>query len=108
MLTITDRWEGPVAYLVLAGELDLLTGVDLLAATEKVSEATEIIVDCHELRFCDSSGIGTLLQARESARAAGADLRLTGVTGLVHRVLLVTGVLTELTGEGPISDQPPR
>ncbi|NUO58624.1 MAG: STAS domain-containing protein [Hamadaea sp.] len=104
MLTITDRWEGPVAYLELAGELDLLTGVDLLAAVEKASEATEILVDCQELRFCDSSGIGTLVRARDAARAAGSDLRLIGVTGLVHRVLLVTGVLAELTGGEALSE----
>ena len=94
-LTIESSTEGATAAVSLAGELDVHTAPQL---GEVLSEAqsggvTELSIDVADLRFCDSSGIQVLVQARERAIQSGGVVRLTGVRGTVEKVLAVTGLL---------------
>jgi anti-anti-sigma factor len=99
MLIITETRDGGTVHLVLDGELDLATHTDLTEALEKTWTADAVVIDCDRLKFCDSTGIITFLDAQDRARAGGIALRLTAVNGLVHRVLQVCGALTVLTAE---------
>lgn len=99
MLTITETARDGTVCLTLAGDLDISTRPDLLAAVGKVRDATAVLVDCAELRFCDATGVSGLLEARASAHAAGMAFTLVGVRGLPRRVLRICDVLTLLTGE---------
>lgn len=99
MLTITETARDGTAGLALAGELDMSTCADLIAAVEKVRDATAIVVDCADLRFCDASGVSAFLEVRKTARAAGMDLTLANVRGLPRRVLSICEVLQVLTDQ---------
>jgi anti-sigma B factor antagonist/stage II sporulation protein AA (anti-sigma F factor antagonist) len=104
MLTITDRRDGGLLTLSLDGELDLSTHADLAAALDKAiatAETAEIMVDCARLRFCDSTGVHTLLMGHRRADAEGVTIRLIGVRGIVARVLTICGALTILTDGQP-------
>ena len=104
MLTITENRDGRTVRLVLDGELDLSTHGDLSAALEKAMTGEAVVIDCAALRFCDSIGIHTFLRAQRAASHNGISLRLTSVTGLVHRVMYACEVLEPLTGE--VADRP--
>ena len=56
--------------------------------------AETIVVDATKLRFCDSSGIQVLIQARERV-----PVTLVGAQGSVEKVLAVTGLLELFTQE---------
>ena len=94
-LQITVDTEGSDARVRLDGELDIHTapGVADAVATALDSGATNLVVDAANLRFCDSSGIQVLVQARERLVAAGGTLTIEGVHGSVEKVLSVTGLL---------------
>jgi anti-anti-sigma factor len=100
MLTITETVRDGTACLALAGELDLATRGDLLAAVEKVRDAKVVLLDCAALTFCDAAGVSALIEAREKVRAAGMGLTLVNVRGLPRRVLTICDVFTLLTGAG--------
>jgi anti-sigma B factor antagonist len=100
MLTITEAARNGTARLALAGDLDLTTRPDLLAAVEKVRDVTAIHLDCAELRFCDATGVSALLEARERALADGVTLTLVNLHGLPRRVLTICDVIALLTGPG--------
>ena len=81
--------------LRLAGELDVHTAPALASALSVALEggAADLVVDATALRFCDSSGIQVLVQARERVTTGGGTLVVEGVHGPVEKVLAVTGLL---------------
>ena len=94
-LSVDTSTEGASAVLRVGGELDVHTAPALTEALAAAFDggATAIEIDTSDLRFCDSSGIQVLVQAREQALANGGRITLTGVHGPVEKVLTVTGLL---------------
>lgn len=86
---------GDTARIRLDGELDIHTAPGVADAITEALDggASTVVVDAAALRFCDSSGIQVLVQARERVVVAGGTLRVEGVHGSVEKVLAVTGLL---------------
>jgi anti-sigma B factor antagonist len=83
-----------VATVVLDGELDIATAPMLdtkLAEVERNGSGT-LVLDLAGVRFIDSTGLRSLLSARQRAEAAGRTLRLVNLPVDVERVFDVTGV----------------
>jgi anti-sigma B factor antagonist len=93
-LTIERSTADGTATLALTGELDAHTAPAVAEAVDEVlaDGATAIVVDAANLRFCDSSGIQVLIQARERV-----PVTLVGAQGSVEKVLAVTGLLELFT-----------
>ena len=88
-----------VVRLAVRGEIDLAT-VDQLGdaiAQAVAGGCAEVIVDLAEVSFCDSTGIGAIVQARNTAALEGATVQVINPRGAVYRVLDVTGMLDSLT-----------
>ena len=94
-LIVDVTTDGAVARISVSGELDVHTAPTLSDGINKAfaGGAANIEVDTSELRFCDSSGIQVLVQAREHALAKGGSVTVTGAHGPVEKVLTVTGLL---------------
>ncbi|MEU3295736.1 STAS domain-containing protein [Streptomyces longwoodensis] len=81
--------------LTLRGELDHDSAVQMDEAADQVfAEGRHrlLVVDCTELEFCDSSGIGCLVRMYQHLAARGGVLRLAAVPASVARVLSLTGL----------------
>jgi anti-sigma B factor antagonist len=91
-----------VVVVTVSGEVDLSVHerlLDALRSAVKVADSedrTGIVVDLAEASFLDSVGIRVLIQGRKAADLAGIGYRVTGATGMVQRVLDITGVLAFL------------
>jgi anti-anti-sigma factor len=77
----------------LAGDCDLaardeLTSILVTAA----GRATVVLVDLAEVRFLDSSGLHALIAGHHAAIEQGGRLYVVNATGVVDRVLDLTGV----------------
>ncbi|MFI7597940.1 STAS domain-containing protein [Actinoplanes sp. NPDC049681] len=85
--------------LVPPAELDLATAEPLLTAVREAldEQPAAIVVDLAGVTFCDSSGIGALLEARALAASAGIPLHVIGARTVIRRSLEITGVLGLLT-----------
>ncbi|WP_328535337.1 STAS domain-containing protein [Streptomyces sp. NBC_00344] len=93
-LTCTVRTSSAGPVLALAGELDHHT---VPLAQEALADATpepgqQLTIDLTGLAFCDSSGIGLLIAARNTALAARAGIALASVPEHVARVFRITGL----------------
>ncbi|OLB79354.1 MAG: hypothetical protein AUI14_10370 [Actinobacteria bacterium 13_2_20CM_2_71_6] len=82
-----------------AGEVDLTVSrafeqalLDLAGA----HAAPRIIVDLEQLYFLDSSGVHALIRGYHAANQAGGSLVVRNATGVVARVLQITGVAEAL------------
>jgi len=92
-----------------AGEVDMTvspvfeqTLVD--AATRH--DGGRVVVDLEQLRFLDSSGVHALVKGYHAATGAGGSLTVRNATGVVARVLHITGVADALGMTAGDPDKP--
>ncbi|MEV0611139.1 STAS domain-containing protein [Polymorphospora rubra] len=89
--------------LALAGELDMSTVDQLNGHVEQVfthfPPPRRLVVDLAEVTFCDSTGIGALVKALNTATDHHISFRVTNPNGSVRKVLQVTGLLDIMTRE---------
>jgi anti-anti-sigma factor len=86
----------------VVGEFDLAAkeeGTHIMTAAADAANGRQVIVDLSRVGFLDSSGLKALLAGMHAARRAGVSFRLSGVGGLVERVLTITGLLPLLTDQ---------
>ena len=90
---------GPRRYLVrVSGELDLTTAVQVRETVMDLLErqAERVSLDCADLTFIDSAGIGVLAGAEKRARLQACEFVVCRPTSAVMRVLEQTGVARHL------------
>jgi anti-sigma B factor antagonist len=75
-------------------EIDVTNAGDLREAMRSCIDAghTTLVVDMSETTFCDSAGMGQLVQAHQQAVAAGGEVRLVIGAVSVMRLLAIVGV----------------
>jgi len=83
------RINGEHAKLVLSGDVDLQTTADLKTDIEKINGITHFEIDASGVTYIDSSGIATLLLARQHCAQNNITLLLPVISVAVHRVLQV-------------------
>ncbi len=59
-----------------------------------LKSSRQIVLDLSGVTYIDSGGLGTLVGVYSSARAAGADIKLTGLGQRLRDVLQVTKLVT--------------
>jgi anti-sigma B factor antagonist len=90
-LTVTTDDRGTDVVAIVSGELDFgTTGLLINAGGPVVSAGRSLVLDLSDLSFCDSSGLGALVQLHHSAAAAGGRLTLAAPRPRVDSVIRVT------------------
>ncbi|WP_248239621.1 STAS domain-containing protein [Microbacterium kunmingense] len=91
-LTVTPG--SAYAVIALEGRLTAPSVPRLRSAISELVDAGSIrvVIDLSNTEFVDSSGLGALIGGLKSARLAGGDLRIAGVTEPVRRVLKLTNL----------------
>jgi anti-anti-sigma factor len=96
----TVHREGRKVSVAAIGELDFTAAGPFGAALCQLAESAptdRIVVDLGGLRFIDSTGIAALNRAYRSTHRYDCVLVATNPTGLVRRVLELTGALAHLS-----------
>ena len=52
-----------------------------------------VVADCSEVRFVNSSGLGMMIGAMTTMRNAGGDFRLANVADGIRSLLMITGLV---------------
>jgi anti-anti-sigma factor len=96
---VTTERDGDFCLVTVRGELDLATCEVLSAELERAqaSEAKRIVLDLGSLNFIDSVGIQVLLKAQRRTANDGSRLQLFPVSGQVHDVFELTGLMREFS-----------
>ena len=83
----------------VSGELDLTTAAQVRETVLELLDghAERISLDCAELSFIDSAGIGVLVGAEKRARQQACEFVVCRPTSAVMRALEQTGVARHLT-----------
>ncbi|WP_205020842.1 STAS domain-containing protein [Streptomyces sp. HB132] len=93
-LTITSRDAATGPVLEITGDLEYATAPQLRNALDDLTLAAGqlLVLDLSGMDFCDSSGITTLLAARNLATEQNAALALAAVPPNTLRVLGIVGL----------------
>jgi anti-sigma B factor antagonist len=95
ILKISIRDLGSAAVIDLEGVIDLANSRVLRSTVfEKLETVTRLALNMTAVRYIDSSGIATLVEALKRSRDLKKDLRLFGVGDAVHGVLKLTHLLS--------------
>jgi anti-sigma B factor antagonist len=79
--------------LRLIGELDLVSVPTLRSCLENVAgDVQTVVLDCAELTFLDSTGIGLLIRCQRDLQERGGSLIIHSPKSHVRKVLEVTQV----------------
>ncbi|WP_084779682.1 STAS domain-containing protein [Planobispora rosea] len=84
-----------IAVMRLHGNLDINSVPILEAYLEPLWRQpglSGLVVDVAEVDFCDSTGLGKLMGARNLCEGRGLGFALAGVTGIMQRLLVLTGL----------------
>ena len=100
------RDQSRLTVVSLSGELDVEPAADLRTLFDMLVEdrRVDVLVDLRLLTFCDSVGLSALIHGYHACHSAGGSFRVTGDTGLVSRLLQVTGVRAILIDQPEVSD----
>ena len=79
--------------VLLSGALDSSSAHELCNTVNGLilDRSRLVMLDLAELTLCDAGGISAMLQTHRSVSAAGGRMIVRGASGLVRRVLSVTG-----------------
>jgi anti-anti-sigma factor len=83
--------DGTATLLRLTGELDITARDDVHAAILAALDAGDLVVDVGAVTFIDSEALGALIAGYNEARSRSTGFRVINATGLVARVLKVSG-----------------
>lgn len=97
-LGIAVRLTSQATIVTLTGELDLATVpmLDARLAALGGQRAPHLVVDVTALTFCDCSGLGALVRARNQAAARGGWLRLCGAADPLTKTIKIARMASAL------------
>ena len=96
-MNIDVKEHDGVAVLSVKG--NLMGGPETISLHEKVKELIEqdkkkIVIDLSNVKWMNSSGLGTIMGCLTSLKNAQGDLKLCGVTEKVKSLFMITKLIT--------------
>ncbi|MEX0780017.1 MAG: STAS domain-containing protein [Balneolales bacterium] len=93
---INNRSINGLEIIELRGELDAHTAAQLETALQKLIALKnyKIIVNCHELEYISSAGLGVFMAYIEDVRSLGGDIKLSNMSPKVYNVFDLLGFPT--------------
>jgi anti-anti-sigma factor len=87
-----DEIDNDVLIISADGGLNADTAADFVQSIEKLVDAglCKIIIDCKDLTYVSSYGLGVLIRLNKRVRNRGGDVKLASITGIVPQALQAT------------------
>ena len=92
-----DR-DGDDVRLIVSGEVDLESSRSLSEALSEVVSSRQVSLDLTGVGYMDSTGLRTILVAKEELERAGGNLNVVAASNIVNRLIQISGV-SELLGQ---------
>jgi len=91
--SIETKNHGPVRVIAVRGYLDAHTAPQFenVVAAELREGHCRIVVDCTELDYISSAGLGVFMTFIDEARQAGGDIKLAAIQPKVYQIFDVLG-----------------
>jgi anti-sigma B factor antagonist len=96
-MEVSEKRVGDVVVVTLAGRF--IGGTEATALHKKAKQLLEdgvnkMVVDLDQVTLMNSTGLGALMSAVTSLRAAGGDLRVSRIQGKMKNLFMVTDIIS--------------
>ncbi|HHX17900.1 MAG TPA: STAS domain-containing protein, partial [Clostridium sp.] len=80
--------------VTLSGEVDIYTSQELKENLYRVVEANkkDLIIDCKELNYIDSTGLGIFVGALKKAKQYEKKITITNLKDNIKKLFIITGL----------------
>jgi anti-sigma B factor antagonist len=91
--SIETKNQGPVRVIAIRGYLDAHTAplFENVVAEELRAGRCRLVVDCTDLDYISSAGLGVFMTFIDEARQAGGDIKLAAIQPKVYQIFDVLG-----------------
>lgn len=85
----------------LSGDFDAVQAPKIIAAISANLEEQpgDLVLDCKQLEFVDSMGLGALVKLRKIVEESGGNIKLLRMKPRIHKLFAITGLETSFAIE---------
>jgi anti-anti-sigma factor len=96
-MRINIQKQSGVPVLTVGGEFDMYTAKDFRAAVGDLGQQNQkVLMDCSDLTYLDSSGVGAIIQLATTLLQKKGVLAVVGLDGAPKKVLQMSNIITLL------------
>lgn len=89
-LKVDLRQEGELLFVDLQGDLDINSNKEFKEKVNSVQGIKKIIVNCENLSYIDSTGLGAFISIYKHIKEKGEKLVITGLKPHIKKIFLIT------------------
>lgn len=89
-LKVDLRQEGDKLFVDLQGDLDINSNKEFKDKVNSVKGVKKIIVNCENLSYIDSTGLGAFISIYKNIKEKGEKLVITGLKPHIKKIFLIT------------------
>jgi len=93
-LNFVEEIAGDHVKVVLSGEVDIYTSQELKENLYRVVESNKknVIIDCKELNYIDSTGLGIFVGALKKAKQYEKKIKIINLKDNIKKLFIITGL----------------
>lgn len=93
-LSVLKESIGENTQIVLSGEIDIYTSQSFKNELNEVVKSCkgDILIDCRELSYIDSTGLGILVGALKEIRKDNNDIYICNLKDNIKKLFIITGL----------------
>lgn len=89
-LKVDLKKDGKLLFVDLQGDLDINSNKEFKEKVNSVQGVKKIIVNCENLSYIDSTGLGAFISIYKHIKEKGEKLVITGLKPHIKKIFLIT------------------
>lgn len=89
-LKVDLKKDGELLFVDLQGDLDINSNKEFKEKVNSVQGVKKIIVNCENLSYIDSTGLGAFISIYKNIKEKGEKLVITGLKPHIKKIFLIT------------------
>ena len=89
-LKVDLKKDGELLFVDLQGDLDINSNKEFKEKVNSVQGVKKIIVNCENLSYIDSTGLGAFISIYKNIKEKGEKLGITGLKPHIKKIFLIT------------------
>lgn len=91
-LKVDLKKDGELLFVDLQGDLDINSNKEFKEKVNSVQGVKKIIVNCENLSYIDSTGLGAFISIYKHIKEKGEKLVITGLKPHIKKIFLITNL----------------
>lgn len=93
-LVMKEEYMAEKAKVIISGEVDIYTAQQFKEKLYSIvdNSSKDLIIDCSDLNYIDSTGLGIFVGALKKTKLAGRSIHLENIRDNIKKLFIITGL----------------